>query len=279
MAEERKDGVVVGGERQLRLAALSQLAVLGDDLRHHLVLGLEEGELVLLGEVAVLSLQLREARLIVHPHRIAPGEVEPDLQIADLLGRELSVERPRGELEVSGRLLHPQRARRLPHPAQDEVPLFRRQLGCVAAAQVQEQVDGALAPVILDLREQRRDQVEGGPDLGIAVHEGGHLVVVLGAAQSHPGQQVGVGEIVLVVGLMHVPHKGDVQRLHLFINPIKNPVGACLRVFIQRAAPQSGSRGSGAEVVARPKARARRPWPGAPSAGRPRTRFGASAGR
>ena len=46
-----------------------------------------------------------------------------------------------------------------------------------------------------------------------AVEQGGHLVVVLDGVQPHPRQQVGVGEIVLVVGLVHVPHQREMDRL------------------------------------------------------------------
>ena len=71
--------MVIGREGQLRLPPLGELAVLGDDPRHHVVLRVEERALVLLAEVAVPSLELRNARIGVDPDGIAPGEVEPDL--------------------------------------------------------------------------------------------------------------------------------------------------------------------------------------------------------
>jgi hypothetical protein len=71
--------MVVRRERQLGLAPVRELPVLGDDPLHDLHLGLEQRNLVVLGEVVVLTLQLREPRVGLGPRRIAPGEVEPDL--------------------------------------------------------------------------------------------------------------------------------------------------------------------------------------------------------
>ena len=121
MADQRKDRVVVGREGQLRLTALRHLAVFRDDAADALELRLKEDRLVLVGEVTVLALQLGKAWVGFHPDRVAPREVEPDLEVADVLVRELGVRRPRRELEVSRRLLHSKRPRRLAHPAQRTV--------------------------------------------------------------------------------------------------------------------------------------------------------------
>jgi len=80
-----EDRVVVGREGQLGLAAISQLPVLRDDLLHHLHLRLEERFLVRFQVLAVLPLQLREPRIGLGPCRIAPREVEPDLQVPHVL--------------------------------------------------------------------------------------------------------------------------------------------------------------------------------------------------
>src|SRR5260370_15378941 len=98
MAEQGQDRVVVRREGELGLAALSELAVLRHDAPDALQLRREQDRLVLFYEVAVLPLQLREARVLLDPHRVAPGEVEPHLQVADVWRRELGVDGASGKL-------------------------------------------------------------------------------------------------------------------------------------------------------------------------------------
>src|SRR6266550_6132348 len=213
MADERKDGVVVRREGELRLPTLCKLAVLGDYGADAFELRGKKDRLVVLTEVTVLALQLRQPRVGFNPNGIAPCEVEPDLEVADVLVGELGVWQPRRKLQVSRRLLHAKSPRRLSHPAKDELTLLGGKLAGGARAEVEEQVDGFLLAVVLDLSEQRRHEVEGRPDLGISVQERRHLVVVLGRSQANPRQEVGAREVVLVVGLMHVPNECDVKRL------------------------------------------------------------------
>ncbi len=215
VGKERKDRVVVGREGELDLPSVGELAVLGNDLLHHVELSREERLLVRFGEISVLALQLGEPRVRLHPDRVAPGEVEPHLEVANVLGRELRVDRPRRQLEIARRLLDPQRPRRLTHPAQQEVTLLGREVGRVPPAQVEEEVDRLLFAVVLDLRQQRRNEVEGGAELRIAVQEGRHLVVILGRSEPDPRQEVSAGEVVLVIGLVHVPDEGGVYGFHL----------------------------------------------------------------
>ena len=106
MAQQRQDRVVIRREGQFGLPPVGQLPVLRNDLGHDLGLGFEQRLFVPLREVAVLALQVRQARVGIDPYRIAPREVEPDLEVADLLGAELLVERARGKLEIARRLLH-----------------------------------------------------------------------------------------------------------------------------------------------------------------------------
>src|SRR5438034_6463600 len=213
VADEWKDGVVVGRKRQLRLPTLRKLAVLGDHAADTLELRGKKDRLVVLREVTVLALQLRESRVRFNPNGIAPREVEPDLEIADVLVGELGIRQPRGQVEVSRRLLHAKRPRRLSHPPQYELPLLGGKLAGGALAEVEEQVDGFFLAVVLNLSEQRRHEVEGRTDLGISVQQRRHLEIVLGRSQANPRQKVGAREVVLVIRLMHVPDEGDVKRL------------------------------------------------------------------
>ena len=215
VADEGQDGVVVGRRRQFDLARLGHLAVLRDHAPQHLQLGGEEDALVGLGELAVLCLQGREAGVAVDPGGVAPGEVGPDLEVADVFCREgVRLRGPRRQLEVARGLLDPERRRRLPEPADQEGALLGAQLFGRPAGEVQEKV-GRLAPAVLvDLGQQRGDEVEGLTHPRVGVEQRHHLVVVLDRMQPHPGQEVRVGEVVLVVGLMHVPHQRQANRLH-----------------------------------------------------------------
>src|SRR5258706_14518459 len=93
-------------------------------------------------------------------------------------------------------------------------------VGSVPQAQVEEEVDRLLFAVVLDLRQQRRNEVEGGAELRIAVQEGRHLVVILGRSEPDPRQEVSAGEVVLVIRLVHVPDESDVYRFHRLSNEV-----------------------------------------------------------
>ena len=93
VAQQREDRMVIRREGQLGLPPVGQLPVLRDDLGHDLGLGFEQRLFVPLREVAILPLKLGQARIGIDPYRVAPREVEPDLEVADLLGAELLVER------------------------------------------------------------------------------------------------------------------------------------------------------------------------------------------
>src|SRR5436190_2158851 len=67
---------------------------------------------------------------------------------------------------------------------------------------------------VVDLGQQRWNEVEGRPHVGVVVEQRWHLVIVLGRAQPHPRQEVSAREVVLVVRLVHVPDEGNVEWLH-----------------------------------------------------------------
>ena len=121
VADQRQDRVVIRRKGELGLLALGELAIFGDDAADPLQLRGEQDALVFVGEVAILALQLRQVRIVLDPHRVAPGEVEPNLQVADIGDGELGIDRARCELYISRRLLYAQRTGRLAHPAQNEV--------------------------------------------------------------------------------------------------------------------------------------------------------------
>ena len=214
VAYQRQDRMVVRRESKLGLPAVGELAVFRDHAPDALELCLEEDPLVLLVEVPVFALELGEAPVVLDPDGIAPRQVEPHLEVADIGGRVLRVGRARGQLQVSRRLLDAQCPRRLTHPAKDEVALLGREITRSALAQVEEEIDRLLLAVVLDLGQQRWNEVEGRPHVGVAVEQRRHLVIVLGRAQPHPRQEVSAREVVLVVRLVHVPDEGNVEWLH-----------------------------------------------------------------
>src|SRR5258708_34670402 len=97
--------------------------------------------------------------------------------------------------------------------------LLGRELASVTTAQVEEEVHRLRLSVILDLRQERRHEVEGAADLRVAVEQGRHLVVVLGTAKPDPRQEIGRGEVVLVIRLVHVPDKRD---MYWFVHMSEN---------------------------------------------------------
>src|SRR5438132_1345670 len=63
-------------------------------------------------------------------------------------------------------------------------------------------------------RPLERSWLTGGqPSIGPgSIQEGRHPVVILDAAQADPGQEDGIGQVILVIGLVHVPDEGHMQR-------------------------------------------------------------------
>jgi len=101
VTDQRQDRVVIRRESQLCLSAISELAVFRDDAANPLQLRSKQNRLVVFGEVAVLALELGQAWVLFDPNRIAPREVEPDLEVADVGDGELCIGRARCKLEVT----------------------------------------------------------------------------------------------------------------------------------------------------------------------------------
>ena len=215
--------MVVGARDQLRLTAILHLTVLGEDAAHHLELGLDDRFLVLLREVTSFSDQLRKDCFSLDRFRPDPGQVEPHLQIGQLaVGEELRQLRVTArpglllflhQLEVSRILPDPADLARFGHPARDECALITAEVADRTPGKIEIDIGEPAADVAVDLVQQRRDQVEGLVDQGKSVEHGRHLVVVLGASQAHPGKQEGAGQVVAIVGLVHVPDKSHMQGL------------------------------------------------------------------
>ena len=78
----------------------------------------------------------------------------------------------------------------------------------------EERVPSSAGYVVLYLRDQGRDEVEGLVNVGKLVEQLDHAVVVLESMQPDPGQPVLAADQVLVKRLMLVPQNYDAQNGH-----------------------------------------------------------------
>ena len=180
VAQQRQDRVVERRGRQLHLAALLRRAVGRNHAPEDLELDRPEDELVVFAEVASLGDQRPHARVVVEVGLVDPGQLVPDLQVAQVVVRERLHAMVEGRASSPAvlpslsaqpqqfgvprvRLDHP-RARRVEevghHGRAVRLGQARRRL----QAQLQVAIAGPLLGERLELDEQRRHQVEGHPD-------------------------------------------------------------------------------------------------------------------
>ena len=88
VAQQRQNRVIERRGRDLNLAAGGSLAILGDDAVQELQLDAGQQRLVLLGEAAPLFHEAADPRVTLEVERIHPGELVPDLQIAQIVDGE-----------------------------------------------------------------------------------------------------------------------------------------------------------------------------------------------
>ena len=197
--EQREDRVVVGRDRGVAVLA-PQRQHGGDDL----ILKIHQINELTMAEPAVLQDhlgdQLRSAR-----HHAHPGEVAPDLEVAERLGfgqpRGLGLERP-----VAGRL-PPHRGVPVNEAGADEFALLFAQVFGWHPRHPRPSV-GAAGGVALELIEQGRHHVEGGPRPRFE-RQGGRVGVAAERVKAHPRHDRLAGEGAPVVGLVHVQEQGD----------------------------------------------------------------------
>jgi len=88
VAEQRQDRVIERRRRDLDLSPVGSGLVTTDETGQNALLASEENLLVLLGEIAPLLFQLADFGIKPLRRVAEPREVEPDLQVAQLLFRE-----------------------------------------------------------------------------------------------------------------------------------------------------------------------------------------------
>ena len=99
--QQRQDRVVVGRAGQLDLSRVGQSPVLGDDRRQGALLGGVHHLFVLLAEAAAPRQELGQCRILLAERKAGPGQVEEDLEVAQVGGRK----RPGGPRQLGRRQL------------------------------------------------------------------------------------------------------------------------------------------------------------------------------
>ncbi len=86
--QKRQDGMEVRRGRQLNLPALSEPAVQRQHLAQDFEVLVQERRLLFLREFFALVAQAAQQVVALEGERVDPGEVEPDLQVAQVVGPE-----------------------------------------------------------------------------------------------------------------------------------------------------------------------------------------------
>ena len=94
VAQQRQNRVIERRRRDLDLAAGRRRPVFGNDHVQQLELDRAQQPLVVFGEVAALGDQAAHARVLLEIERIEPGELLPDLQVAQIVAGESARRRP-----------------------------------------------------------------------------------------------------------------------------------------------------------------------------------------
>ena len=160
---------------------------------------------------------------IVQKKFIEPGDLREHLQVGKVLRREIflgALGCAAGAAKVVPQLPVARIASNqvcrigLEQILQRETTLVGSQVFCRFGGNLKERVASRAGHVVLYLRDQRRDKIEGLVNVGKLVQQFDHAVVVLERMQPHPGQPVLAGDQVLVKRLMLVPQNYDAQNGH-----------------------------------------------------------------
>ncbi len=219
--EQGQDGVVRRRGHRLDLAGVDRIAVERDHLAQQVHLPGVEQRLVRLAEAAAARGEGEQLGVGLDVPGVDPDQHPPRLQVAHLVEAER-----RGDLvgvAVAQAVEHAHEGLEQPHlvgkagaagEADQEAAVGGGEVGGGAQAEVAVGVPGVAGGVGGELLEQRGDVVDGDAQVGMAGGQPGHAPVVLAGAQPRPGEQEAARGVVAVVGLVHVPDDGDVQRRH-----------------------------------------------------------------
>ncbi len=214
--------MIEGGRREFDLAILRQPAVQRDDLREDFPLLVEEPVLLVFRPALSFLAERLEGRIAFEQQFMKPGEIAPDLEVAEILLRVAIADGCRGfapeaafEIEFEVALVRTDHAVHVGHEEMVQQVMgidfgqpINRHAGDVQMS-VAEAID-----VALDLDEQTGDQIDRAAELRHFGDVQGHADVVLGAMQPDPGHQRFTGDVIRVVRLVLMPEQGQGNRLH-----------------------------------------------------------------
>ncbi len=103
---------------------------------------------------------------------------------------------------------------RLKKILQRELPLFLRQILGRLGRYVQKRILRRPRNVILNLRDQRRHQIEVLVYIGKLLQQLHHAVIILQTVQAYPGHAILAGHQILIERLVLMPEKDETQGGH-----------------------------------------------------------------
>ena len=154
---------------------------------------------------------------------IEPGDLRKHLQVGEVLRREVFFRGFRRAARAAkmlpqfpvSRITSNQILRiGLEEILQSETTLFGGEVFCRFGGNFEKRVSRHSTHVVLDLGDQRRDEIKSLMNVGKLIQQLDHAVVILEGMQPHPGQPVAAGDEVLVKRLMLVPENYDAQNGH-----------------------------------------------------------------
>src|ERR1700757_3102620 len=212
MVEGRRrnfDLAAFGGKPVLRKHGSEQFELLG-----------AKGFFIVLGKSTSLPRELRHDGIFREIFFVHPGELREHLQIAPILENEMR--------DASFRACRQNlRAQFLePRPAVKEVIvelkstdeglalLFRGERTGVSKRNLEPRFPELAAGVLLDLRGERRNKIEGRVNSGKLAKNSYHSPVIFEGVQARPGKQVLASGGIAILRLVHVPENDEIDAAH-----------------------------------------------------------------
>src|SRR5579864_606907 len=237
IAQQRQDGMIKGRSGYLDGTVLRGRRMRRQNLAQHFPFALNDKALVLERIVPFLPHQRRNV-LVFEKKFVKPRNLRKHLEIGEVLRLKEFLRPFRGvarAAETFPQLSIPRIASNqvdgvcLKQILQCESPLVQADVPCRTRGHIQKRILRASGDVVLDLRDQRRYQVEVLMNLREFVQQFDHSVVVLQCMQPHPGQTVFPRYQVLVKRLVLVPEKNYAQHGHGIRH--SSPIGILLGIL------------------------------------------------
>ena len=180
-------------------------------------------KLLIFERVVALFLDQRRNVFVFQKEFVEPCDLRQHLQVGEVLrikiffrflGRIAMLAEPLEQLPVARIPPNHIRVVGLKKILQGEVPLLLRQILGRLGRHVQKRILRRARNVILNLRDQRRHQIEVLVDVGKLIQQFHHAVIIFERMQAHPGQAIFAGHQILVERLVLMPEKNQTQGGH-----------------------------------------------------------------